>query len=84
MSRRSTEEAGTSPQEAAAEPSFGATLRELEAILDRIEGEQIDIDQLAAELKRATALVELARGKIRKAEVEVAQIVQTLEKPEAE
>jgi exodeoxyribonuclease VII small subunit len=84
MSRRSTEEPVPSPEEAVAEPSFGATLRELEAILGRIEGEQIDIDQLAAELKRATALVELARGKIRKAEVEVAQIVQTLEKPEAE
>ena len=42
----------------------------------------MDIDQLAAELERAAGLLELCRGKIRKAELEVTQIVQTLEQPE--
>lgn len=64
------------------EPSFTEAIRELEAILGRIEGEEVDIDALAAELGRAAELLELCRGKIRKAEVEVTQIVQKLESEE--
>jgi exodeoxyribonuclease VII small subunit len=63
----------------AAEPSFRAAMDELEGILERIEGEEIDIDALAEELRRAAQLLDLCRGKIRKAEVEVTQIVQSLE-----
>jgi exodeoxyribonuclease VII small subunit len=62
-----------------AEPSFRAAMDELEGILERIEGEEIDIDALAEELRRAAQLLDLCRGKIRKAEVEVTQIVQSLE-----
>lgn len=60
--------------------SFGDAIGELEGILQRIEGEDIDIDELAGELKRAARLLDLCRGKIRKAEVEVNQIVENLEK----
>ncbi|KAB2951067.1 MAG: exodeoxyribonuclease VII small subunit [Thermoanaerobaculia bacterium] len=63
--------------------SFTESLRELEAILARIEGEEVDLDLLASELGRAAELLELCRGKIRKAEVEVSQIVQRLEPPSA-
>lgn len=59
--------------------SFRAAMEELEGILERIEGEEIDIDRLAEELRRAAQLLDLCRGKIRKAEVEVTQIVQSLE-----
>lgn len=59
--------------------SFGEAMEELERILQRIEGEEVDVDQLAAELRRASRLVELAREKIRRAEVEVTQIVQGIE-----
>jgi exodeoxyribonuclease VII small subunit len=62
--------------------SFRAAMEELEGILERIEGEEIDIDRLAEELRRAALLLDLCRGKIRKAEVEVTQIVQSLEAPE--
>jgi len=65
----------------AAIPSFTAAMQELEAILRRIESEEVDIDQLGVELARAAELVELARAKIRRAEVEVTQIVQRLESP---
>ena len=63
------------------EPALGfrQAMEELEGILQRIEGEEIDIDQLAQELRRAAQLLDLCRGKIRKAEVEVTQIVQSLE-----
>jgi exodeoxyribonuclease VII small subunit len=63
--------------------SFRAAMDELEGILERIEGEEIDIDRLAEELRRAAVLLDLCRGKIRKAEVEVTQIVQSLEDPTA-
>jgi exodeoxyribonuclease VII small subunit len=63
---------------------FGDAIAELETILARIEGEEIDIDQLGEELKRATQLLELCRAKIKKAEVEVSQIVQSLERTEGE
>ncbi len=61
-------------------PSFRAAMDELEGILERIEGEEVDIDRLATELRRAAWLLDLCRGKIRKAEVEVTQIVQSLER----
>ena len=65
-------------------PTFSAALEELEEILQRIEGEEIDIDALASELKRAAELLDLARGKLRRAEVEVTQIVQSLDTAEDE
>jgi exodeoxyribonuclease VII small subunit len=59
--------------------SFRQAMEELEAILARIEAEEIDVDRLAEELRRAAELLEICRGKIRRAEVEVTQIVQSLE-----
>ncbi len=61
------------------ELTFGEAISELEEILQRIEAEETDIDELAGQLKRATGLLDLCRGKIRKAEVEVNQIVADLE-----
>ena len=74
----------TDPAAPGEEPGFGAAMAELETILERIEGEEIDIDRLAEELRRATHLLELCRGKIRKAELEVTQIVQTLQEDDDE
>ncbi len=71
------------PASSAPALSFREAMDELEAILERIEGEEIDIDRLAEELRRAAQLLDLCRGKIRKAEVEVTQIVQSLEEPGA-
>ena len=70
-------------QDTEAPLSFRAAMDELEGILERIEGEEIDIDRLAEELRRAAQLLDLCRGKIRKAEVEVTQIVQSLEGEES-
>lgn len=64
------------------EPKFGEAMSELEEILRRIEGDEIDIDELAAELKNASQLLELCRSKIRRAELEVSQIVQSIDSDE--
>lgn len=76
--------AGSPAAEVTVEITFTAAMEELETILHRIESEETDIDRLAAELARAAALLELCRGKIRRAELEVSQIVQRLEEPAAE
>jgi len=60
-------------------PTFTTAMEELEGILERIESEETDVDTLAAELRRAGELIALCRGKIRRAEVEVTQIVQQWE-----
>ena len=79
MSADSPSEQTPSGDGAGDETSFGVAMQELESILERIDGDGIDIDQLAGELRRATELLEICRGKIRKAEVEVNQIVQQLD-----
>jgi len=59
-------------------PTFSEAMEELEAILQRVESDATDIDRLAGELQRATELLEVCRGKIKRAEIEVNQIVQKL------
>jgi exodeoxyribonuclease VII small subunit len=70
--------------ETGADIRFGQAIEELEGILQRVEAEEIDIDDLADELKKAAGLLDLCRGKIRKAEAEVTQIVQALEEDGAD
>ena len=74
----------SSKKKVAEDLRFGEAIEELEGILSRVEAEEIDIDELADRLKHAAELLELCRGKIRRAEVEVTQIVQALEEAEAE
>lgn len=65
-----------------AELSFSQAMEQLEGVLHRIEGDEIDIDQLGTELGRAAKLLEVCRTKIRRAEVEVQQIVEKIEEDE--
>ncbi len=62
--------------------SFGESLEEIEAIVERIEADDVDVDRLAEELQRAAVLLEICRAKIHKAEVEVQHIVAKLEEGE--
>lgn len=74
----------TTKKKQAAELRFGEAIEELETTLRRVESEEIDIDDLADELKNAAQLLEICREKIRKAELEVTQIVQALDEDEDE
>ena len=62
------------PDSDGAEPSFGEAMEQIETILDSIEGDEIDIDQLASRLDQAAGLLELCRAKIRRAESEVEEV----------
>ena len=76
--RAASDRMATAAAAAADGPGFTAAMAELEGILSRIEAEEIDVDALAAELRRAAELLEVCRAKIRRAEAEVTQIVQHL------
>lgn len=63
----------------ATEPSFAEAMEQIEQILDGIEGDEIDIDQLASRLDQAANLLELCRAKIRRAEHEVEEVTKRFE-----
>jgi exodeoxyribonuclease VII small subunit len=65
--------------EASSDIGYGAALVELEGILDEIEDEAVDVDVLAARVKRAAELLRVCRDRIAAARIEVTQIVADLD-----
>lgn len=65
------------------EPGYGAALAELESILDELEDDALDVDVLAARVRRAAELIRLCRRRITDARMEVEQVVASLEDLEA-
>ncbi len=57
---------------------YAAALSELEAILGEIEDDAVDVDVLAARVKRAAELLRVCRDRITAAREEVGQIVADL------
>jgi exodeoxyribonuclease VII small subunit len=67
-------------QEGASEAiGYAAAIRELDAILDELEGDQLDVDVLAERVRRASLLVRTCRERIVRAQEDVDQIVTDLE-----
>ena len=54
-------------------------MRELEAILDELEGDELDVDVLAERVRRASELIKLCRDRITRAQDDVSRIVADLE-----
>ena len=61
-------------------PSYTEAAERLEEILTRIEEGQVDIDELSGLVEEAAALVQLCRGKIQAAEVQVKTITEKLQR----
>lgn len=61
------------------EIGYAEALAELEAILEEIEDDAVDVDVLAARVKRAAELLRVCRARITAAKVEVTQIVAELD-----
>ena len=55
--------------------SYADAVTELQAILDELEHEDIDVDRLAERVARAAELIEACRTRIASARVEVERIV---------
>ncbi len=64
--------------------TYSEAIREVEEILSRLNNEELDVDRLAAEVKRASELIALCRTKLRKAEEDIAGIIRREEDAEAE
>ncbi len=65
-------------------PKYGDAIEELEDILEEIEAEDVDLDDLADKVERASDLVELCRDKLDRTEVQVQSIIEDLEADEEE
>lgn len=61
------------------EPRYAEAIQELETILDKIENDEVDLDDLGAKVERAAVLIQLCRQKIERTEFQVKKIVESLE-----
>ena len=61
---------------------YAEALTELKSILAEIEDDAVDVDVLAARVKRGAELLRICRSRITAARVEVTQIVAELEPEE--
>lgn len=66
------------------EPTFGEAVEAVEDILSRLDRDEIDVDDLAGEVKRAVELVAMCRVKLDRTELEVQDFVAELEGDRAE
>ncbi len=56
--------------------TYTEAMGEVERILERIQREEISVDDLAAEVKRAATLIAECRMRLRKAEEEVGKLLE--------
>ncbi|HJM22052.1 MAG TPA: exodeoxyribonuclease VII small subunit [Acidimicrobiales bacterium] len=59
--------------------TFQAAMEELELILRKLDGEEVNIDSLTVDLQRASELIEWCRSRLETTKVEVERIVTDLE-----
>ena len=58
---------------------YSRSMQKLEEIIEKIESEEIDIDELSDKVKEAVALIKACKEKIEKSELEIKKIVDGLE-----
>ena len=54
---------------------YEESIRQIEDIVERLENDEMDIDSLGAELKKAQKLIKLCKDKLTKTEEEVKKIL---------
>jgi exodeoxyribonuclease VII small subunit len=71
--------AGPTDEPIEAQLGYSAALAELEEILGELEGDTVDIDRLADQVRRAAELIRVCRGRIDAARTEIEQVVAELD-----
>ncbi len=61
------------------EAKYSKSIKKLEDIINRIENEEIDVDELSDQVKEAVTLIKTCKDKIEKAEMEVKKAVKDFE-----
>ena len=57
------------------EIKYSKSIKKLEEIIEKIESEEIDVDELSVSVKEAVTLIKTCKNKIEKAELEVKKVV---------
>lgn len=55
---------------------YADAIREIEQILEKFRTEQLDVDTLASEVKRATELISACKNRLKEVESEVSKILE--------
>ena len=63
----------------AKKPGFSDAMTQVEEILQRLENDEVEIDNLGEEVKKAVELVNLCRGQLKDTEMEVQKFVADLQ-----
>ena len=58
-----------------AEVKYSKAIKTLDEIISKIESEEIDVDELSDNVKKAVELIRVCKDKIEKAEMEVKEVV---------
>jgi exodeoxyribonuclease VII small subunit len=59
--------------------TYGTALAELEQILRQLEGEAVDVDRLADQVRRASELIRFCRTRIGETRMQIEQVVVELD-----
>jgi len=62
------------------ESKYSKSIKKLEDIINKIENEEIDVDELSEKVKEAVTLIKECKAKIEKAELEVKTVVDGFDK----
>ena len=60
--------------------NYRNAIERLDEIISKIESDDVDVDELALQVKEAVGLVKMCKAKIDKAELEVKQVVEDFSK----
>ncbi len=58
---------------------YGDAVSEIESILDKIENEELDVDELTTKVKRVSELLSICKEKLHSTEEEVEKILKDIE-----
>ena len=64
---------------AAKKVSYSEAMAEIEEILEKIENEELDVDELAEKVKRVSVLLKTCKDKLTKTNEQVEQILKEME-----
>jgi exodeoxyribonuclease VII small subunit len=59
--------------------TYSEAILEIEAILEKIENEELDVDELAEKVKRVSTLLKICKNKLTKTNEQVEQILKEME-----
>ena len=59
--------------------SYTEAMDEIEDILERIENDELDVDELAEKVKRVSTLLKTCKDKLTKTNIQVEQILKEME-----